>query len=57
MRRLRGILSAYKMGRLDEYIVLVFGSYDNYMDYTLRRMARDRRAMNRNSMRQFQEKK
>lgn len=34
--RLRGMVSAYKVGRLDEYIILRFGSYKDYEEYVLR---------------------
>jgi len=35
--RLRGLLPAYRMGRLDEYIKLRFGSFDEYVCYCLRK--------------------
>ncbi len=36
--RLRGALPAYKVGRLDEYLTLRFGSKQGYKDYIARRM-------------------
>ena len=35
--RLRGLIPAYKAGRLDEYIELRFGSFDEYVCYCFRR--------------------
>ncbi len=37
-KRLRGLTPAYKMGRLDEYIVLIFGSVENYERYLRKKL-------------------
>lgn len=37
MSLLRGLLPAYKAGRLDEYILLCFGSWDKYLEYVIKR--------------------
>ncbi len=35
--RLRGLMPAYKVGRLDEYILLRFGSSEDYLIYLVKR--------------------